>query len=84
MDWLIRVTSTGRSSFGTSVYANWIETGGIYGGDLTALSATASYYRNLFAGLSATAAVGIDGVDRKAALEDYWAASALLGVRYSF
>ncbi|HKX77174.1 MAG TPA: preprotein translocase subunit YajC [Novosphingobium sp.] len=73
-----------RSSFGTNLYANWIETGGVFGDDISSIGATASYYRDLIAGLSATAAVGVDGVNRSAALEDYWSASALLGVRYSF
>lgn len=73
-----------RSSFSTNVYANWFQTGGGFTGDAFALGATAAYYRSLTSRLSATAAIGLDGIDRDSALEDIWTASALLGVRYSF
>lgn len=73
-----------NSSFSTNLYANWIETGGSFAGDVTAMGATAAYFRNLTHHLSATAAVGIDGVDREDLFEDIWTASALVGVRYSF
>lgn len=73
-----------RSSFGTNVYANWFQSGSSQAGDLTAVGATASYNRLLTNRLTATAAVGIDGVNRDDPLEDFWSASALLGVRYSF
>lgn len=73
-----------RSSFSTNVYANWFQTGAGFAGDAFALGATAAYYRSLTSRLSATAAIGLDGINRDEALEDLWMASALLGVRYSF
>ena len=73
-----------RSSFSTNVYANWFRPGTGFGGDKTAFGATAAYYRHLTDHLSATAAVGIDGVNEPAPLVDDWTASALLGVRYNF
>lgn len=73
-----------RSSFSTNLYANWFQTGAGFAGDAFALGATAAYYRSLTNRLSATAAVGLDGIDRDDALEDIWTASALVGVRYSF
>lgn len=66
------------------VRANWFQSGSSLNGDGTAIGATASYYRNLTRRLSATAAVGIDGIDREEPLPDQWIASALLGLRYSF
>jgi hypothetical protein len=73
-----------HSSFQTNIYANWLETGDGLTGDVSALGATAAYYRSLAPRLSATAAVGIDSVSREDPLEDQTAASALLGVRYTF
>lgn len=73
-----------RSSFSTNVYANWFRPGTGFGGDKTAFGATAAYYRHLTDHLSATAAVGIDGLNEPAPLVDDWTASALLGVRYNF
>ena len=73
-----------RSSFSTNVYANWLDSGSAFGGDATLIGANAAYYRNLTNRLSATAAIGLDGVTRDASLEDIWTASALVGVRYSF
>jgi hypothetical protein len=73
-----------NSGLRADVRANWFESGSSFDSDATAIGATASYYRNLTRRLSATAAVGIDGVDREAPLTDAWIASALLGLRYSF
>ena len=74
-----------RSRFSTGVYANWFQSGFAPAGDSTALGANAAYYRALTDHLSATAAVGLDGVDRKDPTQpDFWSASALLGMRYSF
>ncbi|MCK9542274.1 MAG: preprotein translocase subunit YajC [Novosphingobium sp.] len=73
-----------RSSFNTNVYAYWFQSGAGSSGDASALGATAAYNRYLTDRISATAALGIDGVNRDAPLEDSWIASALLGVRYSF
>ncbi len=72
------------SGFATNFYANRYESGDILGGDVAGIGATASYYRTLAAGLTATAAVGIDGVNRDISLEDEWTASALFGLRYTF
>lgn len=74
-----------RSSVGVNAYANLFESGFENGGELTNLGAAASYYRTLAAGLSASAALGVDGVIRDdAILEDLWTARAAVGLRYSF
>lgn len=72
----------GRSSFSTNVYANWFQNG--VGADASAVGATAAYYRHLTDHISATAAVGVDGTNEEAPFQDFWTASALFGVRYSF
>lgn len=72
-----------NSSFSTTVYGNFFESGDALSGNLTALGATAAYYRQLTSKLTATAAVGIDGVKR-VNLEDIWTGQAMVGVRYSF
>ena len=54
------------------------------GGDTRAMGATASYNRNLTSNLSATAALGIESLSEADRPDDYWTASALVGVRYSF
>lgn len=72
-----------RSSFSTSVYTNWFDSGFDLAGSAHAMGATAAYNRSLTRRLTATAAVGLDGISRKA-LEDEWVASALVGMRYSF
>ncbi|GGC19441.1 hypothetical protein GCM10011371_03870 [Novosphingobium marinum] len=73
-----------ESGYSANIYANWFETGAGFGGDATSLGATAAYYRYLTEHLSANAALGIDGVNRDDPYEDFWTASALVGVRYSF
>jgi hypothetical protein len=73
-----------HSGVRADLYANWFQSGSILTGDATAFGATASYYRNLTRHLSATAAVGINGIDRKAPLVDDWIASALVGGHCSF
>jgi hypothetical protein len=72
-----------NSSFGTNVYASWYQSGDALAGDTSSVGASASYYRTLAKNLSATLAVGVNGVNREQ-LEDYWSASALAGVRLSF
>jgi hypothetical protein len=76
-------TIDARSSFSTNLYANWFKTRAGFG-DASSIGATAAYNRHLTSRLAATAALGLDGVDQDAPLEDFWTASALLGVRYSF
>lgn len=73
-----------HSAIRANVYANWFQSGSSLTGDATALGASAAYYRNLSRHLSASAALGIDGVDRGDPLTDQWIASALFGLRYSF
>jgi len=43
----------------------------------------ASYFRRLTDRLSATAAVGIDGIERDSPLLDQWGLSALVALRYA-
>jgi len=85
--WYVGATLTGPlgrdAGFGTAVHANWYRSGFSSAGDASALGANASYYRNLTDRLVATAAVSVDGIDRRI-LDDEWLASALLGLRYNF
>jgi hypothetical protein len=53
------------------------------GGRAVGYSATLAYYRHLIAGLSGTAAVGLDGITQQT-LPDIVSASALVGLRYGF
>ena len=74
----------GRMLAGTALFvlgftAVFVSYGALFGG----LGATAAYYRSITSKLSATAAVGVDGVTRES-LVDIWSAQALVGVRYSF
>jgi len=68
-------------NFGAS--ATWFESGFDSSGDGLGYSAVLSYYRNIIAGLTGTAAVGLDGITRDS-LQDFTTASALLGLRYTF
>ena len=72
-----------NSSFGTNVWANWYQSGDALAGNSSAIGATAAYYRSLTGNLTATAAVGVNGVNREV-LQDIWTASGLVGLRYSF
>jgi hypothetical protein len=72
-----------NSGFSANARANWYQSGDALAGDVSALGATLAYYRSITSKLSASAAVGIDGVSRDL-LEDYWAARGLIGLRYSF
>lgn len=72
-----------KSNFTTNAYVNWFQSGFTLAGDGKAMGATASYNRSLTQHLSATAALGIDGISRET-LDDIWNASALVGVRYTF
>jgi len=72
------------SSFGTNAWVSKFDSG-FNGDDGTAIGASAAYFRSLTNKLTATAAVGIDGIERSnSSLDDIWNASALVGVRYSF
>ncbi|WP_137680010.1 preprotein translocase subunit YajC [Aurantiacibacter suaedae] len=72
-----------QSSLNFNASASWFETGLDNAGSTLGYSASVSYYRTIIAGLSGTAAVGLDGITRES-LPDYTSASALLGLRYSF
>jgi hypothetical protein len=52
--------------------------------DITNVGVNAAYYRALTARLRATAAVGLDGTLGNDFTEDFWTASALVGMRYNF
>jgi hypothetical protein len=72
-----------RSGWYANAYANLIQSD-LQLGDITNLGLTAAYYRALTARLRATAALGIDGTLGNDFTEDFWTASALLGMRYNF
>lgn len=74
-----------RSSLGLNAYANWFESGFDDAGGAMGYGASASYNRDIIAGLSGSLAVSIDGINRDALTdEDILAAAALAGLRYSF
>ncbi len=68
----------------TNIYANWIDSGATLAGDTRAWGATTAYYRDLTRHLSARAALGIEGLTQPELPDDFWTASALVGLRYSF
>lgn len=72
-----------RSSVTTNFYINRYYSGLELVGDSTSFGASAAYYRMLTRRLSARAAVGIDGNTRQDD-EDYWTATALVGMQYAF
>ncbi len=72
-----------RSRFETNVYGNFNDPGFALAPDAYGFGANAAYYRQLWRGLSLSAAAGIDSYKQ----EDFdteVTASALLGLRYSF
>lgn len=71
------------STIGTRLWANWHRSGNGLAGDVSAVGATAAYYRTLTSRLSASAALGVEGVNRDL-LEGSWSAQAMVGVRYTF
>ena len=73
-----------RGTVSTNLYANWFQTGTGFGGNSSSYGASTSYGHSITDHLSATAALGIDGVSRPNPLPDQWDASALVGVRYMF
>lgn len=72
-----------RSGYSTNAYLSVFDTDQTGGGLNGAIGAQAAYFRELIENLSATAAVGIDGVALDEAA-DIWTASARLGLRYTF
>ncbi len=73
-----------NSSYQVNVYGNWFQSGSSLDGNESAYGATLAYYHNLTNHLSARAAVGIESINRPDPIEDQTAASALVGVRYTF
>lgn len=71
-----------RSSISSNLFANMFDSG-LTGDRAIGYSASVSYFRQLIAGLSGTAAVGLDGINQDS-VPDVQAASALLGLRYTF
>jgi hypothetical protein len=71
-----------RSSLAGNLYANMLDSG-LTGEQAIGYSASLAYYRQIIAGLTGTAAVGLDGITQDS-LPDLQAASALLGLRYTF
>jgi hypothetical protein len=90
--WLSAYISTEldvRSGISGNVYATWLDSTDPFAGDTSGFGATAAYYRALTNHIQATAAVAVDGTSRDSdafttSVDDYWNASAFLGVRYSF
>ena len=72
-----------RSVLSADATASWFQSEADPAGSVLGYTASLSYRRNLIRGLSATAAVGLDGISREN-LDDFMSASALLGLRYSF
>ncbi|WP_328597978.1 preprotein translocase subunit YajC [Croceibacterium soli] len=72
-----------RSSLSGNATVNWFESGFDGGQAAIGYSASLAYYRQIIAGLSGTAAIGLDGITQDS-LPDLMSASALLGLRYSF
>ena len=72
-----------RSRFETNVYGNYIDPGFSLAPDIYNIGANAAYYRQIWRGLTAGAAVGIDSVKQEE-FDGEVSASALLGMRYSF
>lgn len=88
-NWWVTAYLSGRlgreAGWSTSVYANWLSSSDPLTGDTRGYGASASYYRMLARRLRGTLALSIDGSSRDDALiDDYWTASALAGLRYSF
>jgi hypothetical protein len=72
-----------RSRFETNVYANYNNPGFALAPDAYGFGANAAYYRQLWRGLSLSAAAGIDSYKQEQFDEEV-TASAALGLRYSF
>ena len=74
----------GRTArFESSIYGNYNDPGLSLAGDSYGFGANAGYYKQLWRGLSASAAVGVDSFKQED-FDSEVTASALLGLRYSF
>ena len=73
------------AGWSANVYANWLSSTDALTGNVEGYGGTLGYYRMLTRRLRASVALGINGTTRDDALyDDYWTASALVGLRYSF
>lgn len=72
-----------NSSFGVAVYDSWYKSGRTSLGDVNSYGINGTYSRQIAERLQGTAAIGLDGVNRKV-VEDQLIASGLVGLRYSF
>ncbi|MEW4466801.1 hypothetical protein AB1K62_03085 [Parasphingorhabdus sp. JC815] len=72
-----------RSSFGTNVYANLLDSGFAGAANVLGLGMNAAYYRRIIPRLNGTAAIGIDSFRQKG-FDSELTASALLGLQYEF
>ena len=72
-----------RSGLYTNAYANLTKSDAFVG-DISNVGLTTAYYRNLTNHLRAHAALGIDGTLGSDEFDDFWNASALVGMRYNF
>jgi hypothetical protein len=72
-----------RSGLYGNAYANLLQSD-LQLADITNVGLNAAYYRALTARLRATAALGLDGTLGNDFTEDFWTASALVGMRYNF
>ncbi|APG62453.1 hypothetical protein LPB140_06230 [Sphingorhabdus lutea] len=67
----------------SNFYGNYFIPGFAGSNDVIAVGANAAYYRQIFRGLSASAAVGVDA-QRQVDFDSQITGSALVGLRYSF
>jgi hypothetical protein len=72
------------SSYSINLWANKFDSNSALQGDATAIGMALAYYRNLTERLQATAAAGVQGIERQDPLVDQWTANALVGLRYTF
>lgn len=72
-----------RSQLDLNAYANYFDPGFVGSSDVLGLGANAAYYRQIFRGLSASAALGLDSF-RQEDFDTDLVGSALVGLRYSF
>lgn len=72
-----------RSHLSTNAFIDWYKSGFVLADDTSAVGVSTTYGRMISSHLTATAALGLDGISRQSQ-PDTWDASALLGLRYTF
>jgi hypothetical protein len=77
------ISANATANMFDSGFAGALGSGFTGGGEAIGYSASLAYYRRIIAGLSGTAAIGLDGITQES-LPDLMSASALVGLRYSF